>query len=147
MIRSGKWKLHVLNPGPVNMINAPIEQARKRVNRRAPDGVTIIAPFEQADPSEYPGISTGVDPSPMMLFDMETDSAEQVNVAKDHPDVVTRLKALFDQTKAEMKDIPVPEDEYLFGEENQKKGILMRVIGGELRYDRIPAPQQHLIEQ
>ena len=146
VIRSGKWKLHVLNPGPFNMINLPIEEARKRVNRRAPDGVTIIAPFEQADPSEYPGIRTGVEPSTMMLFDMENDSAEQVNVAQDHPEVVTRLKALFDKTKAEMKDTPAPDDEYLFGEENQSKGVLMRVVGGELRYDRIPKPQQHLIQ-
>ena len=129
------------------MINLPIEEARKRVNRRAPDGVTIIAPFEQADPSEYPGITTGVEPSPMMLFDMENDSSEQVNLAAKHPEVVARLKALFDKTKADMKDIPVPADEYLFGEENQKKGVLMRVIGGELRYDRIPQPQKHLIEK
>ncbi len=146
VVRSGKWKLHVLNPGPVNMINLPIEEARKRVNRRAPDGVTIIAPFEQADPSEYPGITTGMKPSPMMLFDMETDSSEQANLAAKHPEVVARLKALFDKTEADMKDIPVPEDEYLFGKENQKKGVLMRVIGGELRYDHIPEPQKHLIE-
>lgn len=146
VIRTGKWKLHVLDPGPVNMINLPIEQARKRVNRRAPDGVTIIAPFEQADPSEYPGITTGVEPSAMMLFDMENDSAEQVNVAKEHPNVVARLKAMFDKTKGEMKAIPAPEDEYLFGEENQRNGVLMRVIGGELRYDRVPKPQQHLIQ-
>ena len=128
------------------MINLPIEEARKRVNRRAPDGVTIIAPFEQADPSEYPGITTGMKPSPMMLFDMETDSSEQANLAAKHPEVVARLKALFDKTEADMKDIPVPEDEYLFGKENQKKGVLMRVIGGELRYDHIPEPQKHLIE-
>ena len=81
-----------------------------------------------------------------MLFDMETDSSEQANLAAKHPEVVARLKALFDKTEADMKDIPVPEDEYLFGKENQKKGVLMRVIGGELRYDHIPEPQKHLIE-
>ncbi|MDG2170532.1 MAG: sulfatase [Opitutales bacterium] len=147
IIRSGKWKLHVRSPGPVNMINLPLDEARKRVNRRAPDGVTIIAPFEQPDPSEYPGILGGVEPSSMLLFDMEEDSAEQVNVANDHPKVVTRLKKLFDKTKAEMKDVPAPESEYLFGQENQSKGVLMRLIGGELRYDHVPKPQEHLIEK
>ena len=77
---------------------------------------------------------------------MEADPGQKNDVSKDHPEVVARLKALFDKTQAEMKDTPAPDDEYLFGEENQSKGVLMRVVGGELRYDRIPKPQQHLIQ-
>jgi len=147
VIRSGKWKLHVRNPGSVNMINLPPAEARERVNRRAPDGVTIIAPFEQADPTEYPGISSGVSPSAMMLFDLEADPGEQKNLAEEYPQVVKRLKGIFDNTKEDIPDFPAPEVEYLLTDEAQKTGKLMRLIGGELRYDRIPNSQKHLLKK
>ncbi|MDA0347439.1 MAG: sulfatase [Verrucomicrobia bacterium] len=147
MIRSGNWKLHVRNPGSVNMVDLPPEEARKRLNRRAPDGVTIIAPFEQPDPTEYPGISTGVEPKAMMLFNMETDPGEQIDVAEIYPDVVKRLKKLFDQTEDQIPDFPAPEVEFLLTDEAQKSGELMRLIGGELRYDRIPNSQKHLLKK
>jgi len=147
MIRTGQWKLHVRNPGSVNMVNLPPEQARRRLNRRAPDGVTIIAPFEQPDPTEYPGISTGVEPRAMMLFNMESDPGEQIDVAEKYPEIVKRLKSLFDKTKVQIPEFPTPEVEYLFTDEAQKIGTLMRLIGGELRYDRIPNSQKHLLKQ
>ena len=147
MIRSGNWKLHVRNPGSVNMINLPPDVARQRVNRRAPDGVTIIAPFEQPDPTEYPGILTGVEPKAMMLFNMKTDPEEQIDVAEKYPDIVNQLKKLFDQTADQMPDFPIPKVEYLFSDEAQKSGKLMRLIGGELRYDRIPNSQKHLLKR
>ncbi|MCZ6673160.1 MAG: sulfatase [Verrucomicrobia bacterium] len=145
-VRSGKWKLHVLSPGSVNMFNFSPEEARKRLRRRAPDGVTINAPFEQADSTQYPGISTGVTPEPMMLFNMETDPGEQNNLAKQYPEVVKRLKDLFDSTNKEIPDFPAPESAYLFTDQAQKNGILMRLIGGELRYDRVPSSQKHLLK-
>lgn len=147
VIQSDEWKLHVMNPGSVNMVNGPLEIARKRMNRRAPDGVTIIAPFEQADITEYPGISTGVEPSAMMLFDVRNDPGEQVDLADKNPRVVKRLKGLFDRMKAQIPDLPTAETEYLFTEESQKSGKLMRLIGGELRYDKIPNSQKHLLKE
>ena len=129
------------------MVNGPLEIARKRMNRRAPDGVTIIAPFEQADITEYPGISTGVEPSAMMLFDVRNDPGEQVDLADKNPRVVKRLKGLFDRMKAQIPDLPTAETEYLFTEESQKSGKLMRLIGGELRYDKIPNSQKHLLKE
>jgi hypothetical protein len=33
----------------------------------------------------------------MQLFDLKNDPAEQVDVAKEHPEVVARLKQLFDE--------------------------------------------------
>ena len=42
-----------------------------------------------------------------MLFDLEQDPAEQHNVAKEHPEVVDRLKGLFDEMNAQ---VPPPEN-------------------------------------
>ena len=129
------------------MVNGPLEIARKRMNRRAPDGVTIIAPFEQADITEYPGISTGVEPSAMMLFDVRNDPGEQVDLADKNPRVVKRLKGLFDRMKTQVPSFPASETESLFTKEAQKNGELMRLIGGELRYDKIPNSQKHLLRK
>ncbi|MDE0262923.1 MAG: hypothetical protein OXJ37_11025 [Bryobacterales bacterium] len=62
----------------------------------------------------------------MMLFDLEADPSEQRDVADSHPDVVKRLKALFDAYDGE--EIPRPEAGFTG---------LRRIKGGELRYDSI----------
>ncbi len=146
MIRSEKWKLHVVNPGSVNMINLPLKEAQSRVDRRRPDGVTIIAPFEQPTSDQYPGIIGGVKPKAGLLFDLEKDPGEQNDLSQKHPEVVKRLSALFDTANSELPDFEPPESEYQFKEPGPgETQILMRVIGGELRYDRLPRSQQHLI--
>jgi uncharacterized sulfatase len=91
-VRSGQWKLHVLAPGRT----APREKVDDWIDPRAPDGVTLLAPYEQYKPSAYPGIHTGDQPKPMMLFDLQSDPAEQHDVAAKHPEVVKRLKQLYD---------------------------------------------------
>ena len=55
--------------------------------------MTILAPYEQYQPAEYPGMRTGDAPRAMSLFDLENDPAEQHDVAAQHGDVVARLKA------------------------------------------------------
>ena len=82
-----------------------------------------------------------------MLFDLEADPGEQVNLADQHPDIVNRLKQQFDEMEQEVQDFPAAPSDYLFrpparGEARQ----LMHLIGGELRYDRVPEWQQHLIQ-
>jgi hypothetical protein len=84
----------------------------------------------------------------MMLFDLQADPAEQHDVAAQHPQVVERLLAMFRATEAEMTEFPEPPSDYLFGP--RQKGQtrqLMRLIGGELRYDRVPEPQRHLLAE
>jgi hypothetical protein len=49
--------------------------------------------------SEYPGLQTGDEPRPMMLFDLANDPGEQHDVSAQHPDVVRRLKCLYDSLK------------------------------------------------
>ncbi len=130
IIRSGKWKLHVRAPGPENRY---IKDPTGWVDPRGPDGVTMIAPYEQAKPNQYPGVLTGDPPKEMMLFDLESDPSEQRDVAAQHPDVVGRLKAYFDKLNAEVPPPPPPRPGF--------KGI-KRLKGGELRYDLEPAPPE-----
>lgn len=95
-VRDNRFKLHV----PVTR-DGFARFGDDWVDPRAPDGVTILAPYEQARPSAYPGVRTGDEPVEMMLFDLQNDPAEQHNVAAQHPDVVARLRAWYDEALAE----------------------------------------------
>jgi uncharacterized sulfatase len=98
-VRDARWKLHVLAPGG----RKPLPPDEKWIDPRAPDGVTILAPYEQCHPSQYPGLETGDAPKPMMLFDLKRDPGEQHDVAAEHPEVVARLKRAYDEM---LKDLP-----------------------------------------
>ncbi|MGB0580197.1 MAG: hypothetical protein ACPGVU_10895, partial [Limisphaerales bacterium] len=147
-IRQGQWKLHVRSPGPDLFSWMTPEQKAAYQDPRGPDGVTIVAQFEQAQVNQHPGLETDGRPPAMMLFDLETDRGESNNVAAQKPEVVKRLKTIFDQTVKEFPKFPSAPVDYLFAE--PKKGerrTLMRLIGGELRYDRVPKPQRHLLKR
>ncbi len=100
-VRDARWKLHVL---PAADHRAATTRERW-IDPRAPDGVTILAPCEQFQPSDYPGLRTGDKPRAMSLFDLETDPGEQHDVAADHPDIVARLKARFDRVAREFPSL------------------------------------------
>jgi len=91
-VRSGQWKYHGLPPGrpPVSA-----ERNQKWIDPRAPDGVTILAPYEQATPAEFPGVTTGDEFTGTALFDIKADPSEQHNLAAKHPEVRARLEALY----------------------------------------------------
>ena len=89
-VRVGKWKLHQAPPG---------SRSRRDdawVDPRAPNGVTLIAPYEQARPSEFPGVTTGDQFDGVALFDLEADAAEQHDLTDERPEVVKRLKSVYD---------------------------------------------------
>ncbi|HBJ85581.1 MAG TPA: arylsulfatase [Verrucomicrobiales bacterium] len=100
-IRDARWKLPArtmaIKPGPDG----------KWLDPRAPDGVTILAPFEQYNLDAHPGLTTGVEPAKMQLFDLQSDPGEQVDVAAQHPDEVKRLQAAYDVMN---KDVPAAEE-------------------------------------
>ena len=96
-VRDARWKLHVLAPRDAfAKLGKP---GQRWLDPRAPDGVTILAPYEQYQPGDHPGMLTGDAPRPMQLFDLQNDPGEQHDVAAAHPDEVQRLKALFDAMK------------------------------------------------
>lgn len=98
-VRDARWKLHVL---PAKDPRAKLrDSGASWVDPRAPDGVTILAPFEQYKPSDYPGLTTGAAPAPMQLFDLQSDPGEQSDVAAAHPEVVARLRQLYRGLTAE----------------------------------------------
>ena len=146
-IWSGKWKLHVLDPGRSDMRGLSRQEAIDWVDPRAPNGVTILAPFEQAKAYELPGLMTGDPPKPMMLFDLSEDPGEQHDLSAEYPEVVQRLKGIFDKMNAQVPEFAAPESDYLFRDpEPGESRPLMHLIGGELRYDRVPEWQQHLLK-
>jgi hypothetical protein len=145
-IREGKWKLHVRSPGSSLFYNLTPDQLAHYVDPRGPDGVALLAPFEQAKPTQHPGLTSGDRPKEMMLFDLDADRGEQHDVADQNPDVVQQLLADFRQTEAEVPQFPVPKSDYLFSPPPKgQPRPLMRLIGGQLRYDRIPSSQQSLL--
>ncbi|TWT58347.1 Arylsulfatase precursor [Thalassoglobus neptunius] len=146
-IRSGDWKLHVRNPGPLRFHNLSEKELEEYIDPRGPDGVILLAPFEQARPTEHPGLTTGDAPTEMMLFDLSRDPGEQINVAAKHPQIVKDLLAKFEAVEQEFPEFEKPANDYLFAIPPGKPRPLMRLIGGELRYDRIPKSQEKYLKK
>ena len=102
--REGPWKLHLTAP-----------RARSRgikgevwIDDRGPDGITLIAPFEQSQLWEYPSPADTLDTAPsraMQLFDIQNDPGEQMDVTAKHPDIVARLKKLMDAELATVGEV------------------------------------------
>jgi hypothetical protein len=63
--------------------------------------MTILAPYEQAQPPEYPGRRAGDATGAMSLFDLRVDPGERRDVAAEHRDVAGRLKAHYDRVVGE----------------------------------------------
>ncbi|MBT5018707.1 MAG: sulfatase [Planctomicrobium sp.] len=142
-IRMGKWKLHVRNPGPMRFSNLSPEELADYVDPRGPDGVILLAPFEQAPPTAHPGVTTGDSPQAMMLFDLDEDRAEQKNVADQNPEIVQKLLGEFRKMEKQVPEFEAPQNDYLFrASKKGQRSPLMRLIGGELRYDRVPETQK-----
>lgn len=125
LLRSGRWKLHVLAPRPGFRC---LEDASGWKDPRGPDGISIIAQPEQATPEDCPGVTSGPDPKAMMLFDLSADPSEQHDVAAQNPEVVARLKKIYDELAPDVPDTFVDEPALPH---------LLRIEGGELRYDRV----------
>lgn len=87
-VREARWKLHLRPASDLRVSRAD----EHWIDPRGPDGVTILAPYEQFQPAQYPGLRTGDETPALALFDLQSDPREQHNVASQRPDVVARLK-------------------------------------------------------
>lgn len=96
-VRAGRFKLHYRAAGESRFPPGQTDW----IDPRAPDGVTLLAQFEQYQPIAYPGLRSGDEAVDRMLIDLENDPAEQHNVAARHPDVVGRLSAAFRRMQSE----------------------------------------------
>lgn len=101
-VRSGKWKLHLVASERFRTMG-PDEPW---IDPRGPDGQTILAPAEQAHPSQFPGLIGGDPLRAGALFDLEADPGEQHDVAAQHPDVVARLTAMPERYRASLAPQP-----------------------------------------
>ena len=100
-VRGGEYKLHVNRPGPArDKVWSPDEEW---IDRRAPDGERLIAPKEQGHPSQFPGLLTGDEVKPGVLFNLVSDAGEQHDIAGKYPDIVKRLKEAADGFEEAMK--------------------------------------------
>jgi arylsulfatase A-like enzyme len=97
VVRDRRWKLFLLPASPG--LATPAFLARPYVDDRAPDGVTILAPYEQYTHADHPGVTTGDAPKAGQLFDLLADPAEQHDVAAENPEVVKRLTAAYEAIK------------------------------------------------
>jgi uncharacterized sulfatase len=98
-VRSGPWKLHLRVPGRPRYL----DEGDNWIDPRAPDGVTLLAPYEQYKPTAFPGVATGDQGPPPLLFNLVSDPAEQHNVAEQHPEVVARLTKLYDEVSRDFR--------------------------------------------
>lgn len=92
-VRDARWKLHVL---AANERREP-PAGERWTDPRGPDGVTILAPYEQNQPTDYPGLRSGDPAAAMALFDLIADPGEQRNIAAENPSEVVRLKAKYNE--------------------------------------------------
>ncbi len=100
-VRLGRWKLHLESPAGLN--DRAWRPDEKWVDPRRPDGVRLLAPFEQYHPSDFPGVTPGIPVAPPALYDLVADRAEQLNLAGQHPEIVARLRRLAERYLALVK--------------------------------------------
>jgi arylsulfatase A-like enzyme len=85
-IREGKWKLFLVKPEFYRDVDL-----KNYVDKRGPDGTTILAPLEQATPVNYPGIKPEKLAGELLLFDLENDPKETVDMSENYPEVKAAL--------------------------------------------------------
>lgn len=81
-IRDGKWKLFVVTPDYYKSPNL-----NNWKDPRGPDGTTIIAPYEQSTPANYPGIKPEKMDGEMLLFDLQNDRTESTDLSAKYPEI------------------------------------------------------------
>jgi len=87
-IRSNNWKLFLKKPKEYKVVDKIYEHDW---DPRGPDGTTIIAPKEQYDPSNYPGVKPTTFDSFPLLFNLKEDQRETENLVDENPSKVKEM--------------------------------------------------------
>jgi arylsulfatase A-like enzyme len=85
-IRDGRWKLFVVTP---DFYKSPNLENWK--DPRGPDGITIFAPYEQFTPADYPGIKPEKMEGELLLFDLENDRTESIDLSAKYPEIKSEM--------------------------------------------------------
>jgi uncharacterized sulfatase len=85
-VRKGDWKLFVHNPGYFKPVDLSVWH-----DPRGPDGKTIIAPAEQANPGHYPGIIPTKTENDIQLYNLKNDPTESNDLVNKNPEKVDEL--------------------------------------------------------
>lgn len=100
-VRKGDYKLFLNKP------NRRIVDKKTWVDKKAPDGTTIIAQTEgQGTPDQYPGLVPQISKNKIQLFDLKNDPAETNDLAEANPE---KVKELMQDYKAFAASLPTKE--------------------------------------
>ncbi len=97
-IRKGDWKLFVNKPKAFKEVDL-----ESWSDPRAPDGETIIAPYEQPTPAQYPGVKPHHSENELQLYNLKNDPSESKNLARKNLSVVKELLQDYEAFKASLK--------------------------------------------
>jgi uncharacterized sulfatase len=100
-IRDGKWKLFLIKP---DFYHA--RDLKNWTDARGPDGTTILAPYQQATPADYPGIKPEKMAGEMLLFDLENDPTESTDLSGKYPQIKEKMIGKYN---AFLNSIPNPK--------------------------------------
>ncbi|MCF8378465.1 MAG: sulfatase-like hydrolase/transferase [Bacteroidales bacterium] len=89
-IRKGDWKLFLEKPSFFMQIDL-----ENWVDKRAPDGISIIAPSEQATPAQYPGVRPEYIPGVRYLFNISEDISEMKNQYEENSEIAIELESIY----------------------------------------------------
>ncbi len=88
-VRMGDYKLFIDKPRSSRLSDDWIDS-------RGPDGTTILAPFEQSGPEQYPGLLPEKPMKKIQLFNLREDITESVDLAEEMPEKVEELLAEYE---------------------------------------------------
>jgi uncharacterized sulfatase len=97
-IRDGKWKLFVARPEFYRSVDLASWK-----DPRGPDGKTIIAPYDQATPADYPGIKPEIIKGDILLFNLENDPTESTDLSARYPEIKRELISKYEKFQESLR--------------------------------------------
>lgn len=99
-IRDGKWKLFVARPDFYKSVDLSSWK-----DPRGPDGKTIIAPYSQSTPADYPGVRPETMEGDFLLFNLEDDPAESTDMSAMYPEIKRDLISKYERFMESLEQV------------------------------------------